>query len=169
MAMSRPKEIIDVSLANAAFDALQNLKDHRVHLRLLAIHKCGERPITEVAEFFGVGRDTISRWIRRFRLDGAQGLLDKTKGHNPSKLNDEQKQKIARWIRESKNSKGEKIHWTLEKLRAEIEKEFGVCISIMPLWKLIRNQGFRQKVPRPMHAKANENTRNEFKKNSRKK
>lgn len=167
--MSRPKEIIDDSLASAAFEALQNLKNHRVHLRLLAIHKCGEHPITEVAKFLGVGRDTVSRWIRRFRLEGVKGLFDKTKGRNPSKLSAEQKQEIAEWLKESKNPKGEKVHWTLEKLRAEIEKEFGICISLMPLWKLIRNQGFRQKVPRPAHAKADEKSRSEFKKNSRRK
>jgi transposase len=167
--LSRPKEIIDVSLADAAFDALQSLKDHQIHLRLLAIHKCGEHTITEVAGFFGVSRDTVSRWIRRFRSEGVKGLLDKPKGHNPSKLNEEQRKKIAKWLRESKKAKGEKVHWTLEKLRAEIEKEFGICISLMPLWKLIRSQGFRQKVPRPMHAKADEKARSEFKKNSGKK
>ena len=167
--MSRPKEIIDTSLAKAAFDELQSLKHHRIHLRLLAIHKCGERPIKEVAEFLGVGRDTVSRWIRRFRRDGVKGLYDKPKGHNPSKLSEEQKRTVERWLRESENARGQKVHWTLEKLRAEIEKEFDVQISLMPLWRLVKNQGFRQKVPRPTHAKADEKARREFKKNSRKK
>jgi len=44
------------------------------------------------------------------------------KGHNPSKLNQEQRQKIALWLKDSKDSKGEPVHWILEKLRFATKK-----------------------------------------------
>jgi transposase len=163
--MARPKEIIDQELVLEAKKQLKKFEQRRIYLRLLAIIRAGEYPITEVAKFFEVSRDTVSRWIKRFRAGGVEGLEDKLKGHNPSKLKEEHKKQIASWLETGKNAGGEPVHWTLEKLRLEIEREFGVTISIMPLWSHLRMMGFRQKVPRPVHAKADRQAQEAFKKN----
>ena len=96
--MARPKEIIDQDLVEKAQKQLKKYKDGKVYLRLLAVVRAGDHPIVEVAQFFGVTRDTISRWIKSFRKDGVEGLFDRAKGNNPSKLSDEQKQIINHWI-----------------------------------------------------------------------
>lgn len=161
----RPKEIIDSELAAEAAKQLKKFKNHRIYLRLLVISKAADRSITELAEFFSLSRTTISRWIRRFSEQGVQGLYDQPKGHNPSKLNDKHREQIAQWLTGSRSPQGEPVHWTLEKLRLAIEKEFGISITLMPLWRHLRQMGFRQKVPRPVHAKADRQAQQSFKKN----
>jgi len=163
--MARPKEIIDQELALEAKRQLEKFKNHRIYLKLLAITKTLDVPIIGVAKFFQVSRETIFRWIKNFREHGIEGLFDRSKGHNPSKLNNEHKQQIAHWLETGTNAQGEASHWTLEKLRLEIKEQFGINITIMPLWNHLRKMGFKQKIPRPVHAKADRQTQELFKKN----
>jgi transposase len=163
--MARPKEIIDQDLVEQAQKQLKRFKDGKVYMRLLAIVRAGDHPIVEVAAFFGVTRGTISRWIRSFCKDGVEGLFDRAKGHNPSKLSNEQKQIINRWIETASDAGGEPVHWTLEKLQQHVKRHFGVQISIFPLWLHLHKMGFRQKIPRPVHHKADPKVQQAFKKN----
>jgi transposase len=163
--MARPKEIIDSELAQQAEKQLKKFRNHRIYLRLLVISKAADHSITYLAKFFGISRYTINRWIHHFKMQGIAGLYDKPKGHNPSKLTDIHRQQITQWVNECRNAKGEPIHWTLEKLRITIQEEFGISISLMPLWRNLRLMGFRQKVPRPVHAKADLEAQQAFKKN----
>lgn len=163
--MARPKEVIDAELAKKAREELKNILDHKISMRLQAISSCAEHPISLVASIFGASRQTLWRWIKRFKERGADGLRDLPKGHNPAKLNEKQRERVAKWLRETKDSRGEAVHWTLAKLANAIHSEFGICVGITPLWRLVRNLGFRQKVPRPAHAKADSEMQAVFKKN----
>jgi len=162
--MARPKEIVDQELINAAKAELQKNAGHRIYLRLLAIARSGDYPLTEVAAFCGVSRGTVWRWIKRFRKGGVEGLFDRPKGHNPSKLQEKHRRQIARWLEKGKDSRGRPVHWTLEKLRQEIAQQFGIQISVMPLWLHLQKMGFRQKVPRPLHTGADPLRQEAFKK-----
>ena len=164
--MARPKEIIDRQLVRKAQRQLAQRSTDRVVIRLLAIVKAGEYPITEVAQFFEVSRDTISRWIKRFRAEGVAGLRDRPKGHNPSKLSNSHKQQIAEWLERGTEAQGEPVHWTLEKVQRALKQEYGITISLMPLWLYLRRMGFRLKVPRPVHAQADRRAQEAFKKNA---
>ena len=53
----------------------------------------------------------------------------------------------------------------LNKINTELEKEFGVDISRTPLWKHLKKMGLVLKKPRPVHAKADINAQEAFKKN----
>ncbi len=65
-------------------------------LALAAIYDGATR--TEAAKIGGVGLQIIRDWVLRFNALGPDGLLDgKSPGH-PSKLNDVQRQMIARMI-----------------------------------------------------------------------
>ena len=162
--MGRPKKVIDASLASKAKEILANVKEHKIAIRLQAIVSSANQPISTVASVIGVSRQTIWRWIRQFRENGIEGLKDLPKGHNPAKLNPEQQKQIYNWLSESENSKGESIHWTLESLKLEILNVFGISVGRTPLWLLIKKQGFRQKVPRPSHIKADKEAQEAFKK-----
>ena len=82
-----------------------------------------------------------------------------------SKLAEDHKKDIEQWIVSSKNVQGETVHWTLQKLKKELEKEFGVDIGTTPLWKHLKKMGLVLKKPRPVHAKADINAQEAFKKN----
>ncbi len=152
--MARPKEVIDAELANKARQELRKFPDQKICARLQAVASCAEHPVSLVASIFGASRQTLWRWIKRFKERGSDGLRDLPRGHNPAKLNEDQRGQIARWLKEAKDSRGEPVHWTLAKLARATEEEFGVRVGITPLWRLVRTPGFKQKVPRPLHAKA---------------
>lgn len=163
--MARPKEIIDISIASKAKEQLKKIPDHKVCERLKAIASCHKHPISTVASVFGTSRQAVWRWIKRFKENGVEGLIDLPRGHNPAKLSEDQKKQVEKWVRGAKNSKGEPIHWTIKKLAGEIENKFGIKVGKTPLWLFVRGLGLRQKVPRPSHTKADPEAQKAFKKN----
>lgn len=163
--MARPKEVMNVALAQEAKQALKDIPDHQISLRLQAIISCEHHPISLVSNIFGTTRQTVWRWIKRFAVKGISGLKDEAKGHRTSKLTKDQCHQVAQWLNEGRDSQGNHIHWTLNKLAVALKNEFGITLSQTPLWRLVRQLGFKQKVPRPYHAKADKREQESFKKN----
>jgi transposase len=122
-------------------------------------------PVHQIADILHVSPRSIFRWITKFKEQGIAGLRDQAKGHMKSKLNDAQKTVIEEWLTAGKNASGERIHWTLNKLKREIEKKFDITISTTPLWNHVRKMGLVLKKPRPLHDKANTEEQEAFKKN----
>jgi transposase len=163
--MARPKAVIDATVAEKAEAALKDLPDCKVCIRLKAIISSARYPISLVSSVWGTDRTTLWRWIKRFTANGVSGLADEPKGHKPPKLGTEQRQQVADWLEEGRNSQGESIFWTLSKLMQAIEAEFGISLGKTATWNLVHQLGFRQKVPRPRHAKADKQAQESFKKN----
>ena len=163
--MARPKKVIDATLAEKAEVALKDLPNSMVCVRLKAISSCARYPMTLVSAIFKTDRTTLWRWVKRFASQGISGLADEPKGHKARKLGAEQRQQVANWLEEGCNSQGEPIFWTLQKLMLAIETEFGISLGQTATWDLVRQLGFRQKVPRPRHAKADKQAQESFKKN----
>ena len=162
--MARPKELLDEELVEKASKELEKIKNYKVCIRLKAIMSCKDHPISHVSTIMGINRSSLWTWIKRFREGGISTLYDKPKGHNPAKLVEQHKREVSIWLKERRDGKGKPVHWTLEKLRLEIEKVFEIKISTTALWNVIRSMGFRQKVPRPYHAKSDKNEQERFKK-----
>ena len=163
--MPRPKEVISVDLVQRAKEALNNVPDHKICLRLQAIISSAQHPLHLVTTILGTSRVSLWRWTKRFSSKGVAGLIDEPKGHKPPKLNQAQRQQVASWLEERRTSQGESIHWTLAKLKTAIFTDFQVHLSQAALWHLVRQMGFKQKVPRPRHAKADNQAQESFKKN----
>jgi transposase len=163
--MARPKAVIDATLVEKAEAALKDLPNCKVCIRLKAIISSARYPISLVSSVFGTDRTTLWRWIKRFASKGVAGLNDEPKGHKPPKLGVEQRQQVAGWLEEGRNSQGAPVFWTLQKLMLAIEREFGISLGQTATWGLVHQLGFRQKVPRPRHAKADKQAQESFKKN----
>jgi transposase len=164
--MARPKEVMDDELARAADAALREIRDHQICFRLQAMVSYSRNPVHVVASVMGVNVTTLWRWAKRFRKEGVQGLRDRPKGHNPSKLNSTQQYSIATWLDTGKNAEGYSTVWTIPLLQQEVHRVFGISMGRTPLRLLMRKMGFRLKVPRPKHYKANPAAQEAFKKNS---
>jgi transposase len=162
--MARPKEVIDWKLAEKARKELEKIADQKLCQRLRAIMSSVEHPLKVVAAINGVGPDTIWRWITAFRKSGLEGLKDRAKGHRPSKLSEKCWQEVEGWLLESKDADGKRIHWTLSDLQRHIARQFHVELGMTSLWYQIHKRGFRQKVPRPVHAKGDKKAQAGFKK-----
>jgi putative transposase len=163
--MTLNRKAISKETAEQASEALLGIKESQLVIKLQAIISCANHHVETVSSVIGKDRVTVWRWIRAFKENGVDGLMDKPKGHNPSKLNEEQKKQIAIWLDTGKNFQGEPIHWTLKKLSMTIEEEYGIKLTKTPLWITIQSMGFRQKVPRPTHTGADKEKQNAFKKN----
>jgi len=163
--MPRPKTIIDSDLADLAREALVGIKDYRLVLKLQVIISSEKHPMTTVANMFGIGRQSVRNWILAFRCHGLNGLIEKVKGHRHSKLSPSQWAKVSAWIENAQTPEGEPYHWTLEELQQSIEQQFGIRLGLTALWRQVHIMGFRLKVPRPTHAKADPCLQTDFKKN----
>ena len=161
--MARPKQAITLDLARKAEAEIKSIAEHKVCFRLQAIISSAHHPVDIVATVMGVHRSTVFNWIKRFREYGVNGLRDKLKGHNPSKLSAAQKTQVINWLTEGKDALGNDVHWTVARLIDEINRVFCIRVGKTPLWLFMRKSGFRQKVLRPMHAKADPLTQEEFK------
>jgi Transposase and inactivated derivatives len=163
--MTLTRRAISEGTAEQARIALIGIKESQLVIKLQTIISCANHQVETVSSIIGKDRVTVWRWIRAFKDNGVEGLRDKPRGHNPSKLNEEQREQIAIWLNTGKNSQGEPTHWTLKKLSVTIEEEYGIKLTKTPLWITIQSMGFRQKVPRQTHASADREKQNAFKKN----
>ena len=163
--MSRPKLNVDSGTVQKAEEELGKIRESKLAIQLQGIIAAARHPVHQVADILHVSPRSIFRWITKFKEQGIAGLRDQPKGHMKSKLNDAQKMVIEEWLIAGKDASGDRIHWTLNTLKREIEKEFTVTIGTTPLWNHIRRMGLVLKKPRPLHDKANPEEQEAFKKN----
>ncbi len=167
--MSRPKKSIDPDLVVKAEKEFNKLKEGELALRLKAIIAFGDNKVELVAQILKVSVRSIFRWVNNFKEYGISGLLEKPKGHYQAKLTSDQKRQIKEWILKGQNSKGEKVNWTLKKMQLALKNEFNLTISQVGLWKNFKQMNLVVKKPRPIHAKADIDLQEKFKKKRNKK
>ncbi|OPX93345.1 MAG: hypothetical protein A4E62_01924 [Syntrophorhabdus sp. PtaU1.Bin002] len=163
--MPRPKMNVDPGTVRRAEEELSKIKESKLAIQLQGIIAAARHPVHQIADILHVSPRSIFRWVTKFKDQGVAGLRDQPKGHMKAKLNDAQKMMIEGWLTSGKNASGERVHWTLAKLKREIEEEFAVAIGTTPLWNHVRKMGLVLKKPRPLHDKANPEEQEAFKKN----
>jgi transposase len=165
--MARPKEVFTEELAERAEADLGEIEGGEVAVKLKAIAAAARRPTSTVGEVMRVAPETIWRWAKAYSEGGVDGLQRKAKKPRPSKLSPGQKAAVMSWLRDGKTPKGKAVHWTLGALRASIIEAFGVSMDPSAIWKWLRKEGWKPKVPRPKHHKADAAAQAEFKKKRR--
>lgn len=163
--MARPKVIVDQNLKAKAENELKKFKESKLVKQLLAIAAAADYPVDQVADIFQTTKQSIYNWVRRFKENGIAGLMDLPKGHNPAKLSLLQKQTIKQWITASTDAHNNRINWTLVKLQAEINKEFGIQLSTTTIWNDLKALKLTLLRPRRRHEKTDPLIQEDFKKN----
>jgi transposase len=134
-------------------------------LALAAIYDGATR--TEAAKIGGVGLQIIRDWVLRFNARGPDGLLNGKAPGQPSKLNDDHRQSIARMI---ESGPIPAIHgvvrWRLIDLAQWIFEEFRITIAKQTLSRELRAMGYRKLSARPRHHAQAEGAIEDFKKTS---
>ena len=162
--MARPKEVFTGELAERAKADLARIEGGDVAVKLRAIAAAARRPVSTVGDVLGAAPETVWRWARAYSEGGVEGLRRRAKRPRPSKLTPGQKAEVKSWLRASRTAKGKPVHWTLGALRAAIIEAFGVPLDPSAIWKWLRKEGWKPKVPRPKHHKADPAAQAEFKK-----
>jgi transposase len=122
--------------------------------RLLAVQRVLDGyPIEEVADFLGVHRTTVSRWVAAFRSRGTAGLSVGASPGRPRKLTTTQEKVVLRWLADDPTEHGFPTElWTAARIGQMIEQEFGVAFNPRYLSGWLRDRGFTpqkpQRVPR---------------------
>ena len=128
--------------------------------RLQAIISAKEHGILQVAKIYNISRETLMRWIRKFQSGGSKAFaVDRGRGRR-SKLTEEQKLTVRKYIEEEGYSLSSK------KLQDFVKNNFLIELSIATTHRLLKDLGFSYITPRPVHHKQDAKTHIEFKKKS---
>jgi len=128
--------------------------------RLQAIISAREHGIKAVSDIYNISRETLMRWIRKFKEGGSSSFsVAKGRGRS-SKLSEEQKLEIHDYIKRT----GAQL--SSKKLQIYIEEKFSISISKSTSHRLLQSSGFSYITPRPSHYKKNPQKQEEFKKKS---
>src|SRR5882672_1953096 len=134
-------------------------------LALAAIYDGGTR--SEAAKLGGVGLQIVRDWVLRFNARGPDGLRDGKSPGQPSKLNDAQRQVIARMIESGPiPAVHGVVRWRLVDLAQWIFEEFRITIAKQTLSRELRAMGYRKLSARPRHHAQAEGVVEAFKKAS---
>ena len=125
-------------LAKASKDAGQS----RRLLALAEIYDGGRR--TEAARIGTVGLQVVRDWVLRFNAKGPDGLIDGKATGKPAKLNDRQRQALARLV---ESGPIPAIHgvvrWRRKDLAHWIFEEFRISVDETTVGRELRALGFR--------------------------
>ena len=97
--------------------------------------------LSELSNYCGVDERTLSGWVAKVDNDGFESLRAVKQKGRPSKLSDEQKEKIKGVIKEDPSGYGY-TNWDGPSLSDFISKEFDVDYSIRACQKLFHELGF---------------------------
>ncbi len=148
-------------LAKGSKDAGQS----RRLLALAEIYDGGRR--RDAARTGDVGLQVIRDWVMRFNTNGPDGLIDGKATGKPSKLNDAQRQALARIV---ESGPIPAIHgvvrWRRKDLAHWIFEEFCISLEESSVGRELRALRFRKISARPRHKGQNEFAVEDFKKTS---
>ena len=159
--MTRKTKAIDDNLLSLC---LAELKKQGVRgengRRLQAIISAKEHGIKSVAEIYNISRETLMRWIRKFKAGGSSAFSVAKGRGRPSKLSKGQKLEIKEYIAKA----GAQL--SSKKLQNYIEEKFIIQVSKATSHRLLQSLGFSYITPRPTHYKKDPLKQEEFKKKS---
>ena len=106
----------------------------------------------EVAEFFGVRRAVVSKWMRRWRDGGWEGLAERRRGRRPGEqqsLQPWQQGVIVNLIKERNPDQLQLpgFLWTRDAVLELIDQRFGIRLAVTTVGRYLRAWGFTPQVP----------------------
>jgi transposase len=126
-------------------ESLQELEQRR---RLAAdLLRRGLRP-AEVARRVDASRQSVLRWGRRLEQDGIRGLRRAGRVGRPPVLTDGQLEALAKQLKAGSLAAGYATEmWTLPRIGALIEREFGVRLAASSVWRTLQRMGWSVQRP----------------------
>jgi transposase len=108
----------------------------------------GHKP-EEVAEMQAVSKPTIYGWINRWWCGGIEALANRPKSGRPLKADDAYSLALKEVIEKEPSEFGYDFTiWTIDRLRAHLEKETGISLSESRFRALLQRKGYRYRRPK---------------------
>jgi transposase len=121
--------------------------DSKVKERLMLIIKVREDkqiPFHVVKEMHR-SNPWASDWLKRYDIEGLEGLKDRIKTGRPPELSEETSYQIKKELSNSKQG------WTTKQVEELIIKKSGIKYHYTHIYRILHKWGFKQKVPRKVH------------------
>lgn len=128
-------------------------------IKLKAISACGDNQIKDVASIIGFSKRSIGSWIKIFKEEGVDGLLNKKGRGRKSLLNKDIEELIKTSLISNPNI-------TLKELSFLIKKKSDILISKSAIHNYLKIMRYSHITSRPKHHKQDESRLDQFKKNS---
>lgn len=122
----------------------------------------------EIMAVTGSGRRTVQQWVSKYNKNGIDGLRDKPRPGQPTKLPRKAEARFRKRIEAGPTKKDGVSVLNGPAIRRILEREFGVLYSRQGLYDLLHRLGYSCLCPRPQHEKANPQAQAEFEKTSSK-
>lgn len=114
------------------FDALEKRRFHAIRL-----FERGQKP-SAIARQVKVVRQTVARWVQRYRAQGKSGLRKAGRAGRKPRLNAPDRQRLERLLLQGPEVLGyETPLWTCPRVAHLIEQEFGVHYHEGHVWKIL--------------------------------
>jgi transposase len=166
--MAAPVRLRDDFDAKTLRELAKGSRDPDQLRRLLAlaeVYDDGSR--SDAAEMAGVGLQTLRDWVLRFNGRGPEGLIDPKPAGKTPRLNDAQRQELARMIESGPiPALHGVVRWRLMDLARWVWDEFRIRVSIQTLSRELRALGYRKLSARPRHYAQDPEAMAAFKKTS---
>lgn len=141
--------------------AMRAAPRQRAFVRIKAIHTLlREFDHATVAGVFGITRETLARWIRRFNARGIDGLIDAPRAGRPPHMTPAHKRRYRELI-EHPEQAGQ-THWTAKKFCGYLRAELDHAVGYRTVVRWLHEEGFRLKVPQPWPDRQDETARAAF-------
>lgn len=115
--------------------------DVKVLKRLYFIkYRYGGLTVEQASELVGVSKPVGYIWQSRWNEEGYEGLIPKYAGGRPSKLDQNQKEKLRQLL-------SQKHVWTTDEVRLLIEKQFNVEYTLKQIRIIVKTFGMRYAKP----------------------
>jgi transposase len=139
----------------AAYKDSTNPHDQK---RLLALQMAqqGVWILAEIGKALGKGRATVGRWLKAYREDGVEGLLERGHGGREPQLKQDDIEALGEVLQEGQYKTAKEIrHW--------LEQERGIEMSIWGVYYWLKKVKASHKLPRKVHTKQDPDEREAFK------
>jgi transposase len=133
---------------------LDDAQRRRVHAGRMLL--AGKTP-AQAAHAVGVARQTVYTWKTLLDEGGIDALRAMPGRGRPARLDDEQLQALGRTLLQSPTEHGFGTElWTLKRIGALIERQYGVKFSQTHIWRILGGLGFSVQKPERRAIERNE-------------
>jgi transposase len=159
------RDDFDAARLRALAKASRDPDQLRRLLSLAEIYDGGSRG--DAARIGGVGLQTVRDWVLRFNERGPEGLIDPKGSGRPPKLNETQRQALARLVESGPiPAVHGVVRWRLADLVQWVGDEFRIRTSVQTLSRELRALGYRKLSARRRHYAQDADALTAFKKTS---
>ena len=121
-------------LSEKARVSLSGLPFSKLTIQLKSISSLSTNSITKICEVFSISKNSLKSWARKFDKDGIEGLYPKRREARKSKLSEEHKIEIKKWVSANPSL-------TLQEIQLKLSSIYNVKISQVGIWKNLKKIG----------------------------